>query len=228
MKFKKDPLLTAAVIKHSIGHVEDPRAQGVIAAIERGVKLHDSLHKLRTAENPNQTKEALALSYKRAHAKATLEINQAAAQHVETLTDWRKMVIRRAETEAGFHSPLAEAHAAEIRATLRSMTQEDRDAAVTEAAKRGDTAVIQAIRKSPSPVLTGPVTGQLAALTDSMMKQADPELEPTLQIIDTALGQLSSFHKRFTRSVDEMRLHHSEEAAETQEREYNAAMEAIG
>lgn len=225
---KKDPMLTATIIKNSIGHVPDSRAKGVVAAIERGVALHSALHTLRTTDDPNTSKESLALQYKRKADKVRDEFNGHAATQTETLVNWRQEVTRRAEAAAGFHKPLAEAHAAEIRAAIRNMPQADRDAALVEAAKRGDTNVIQAVRNSPSPILTGPVTGQLDALVDSMMKQADPNYEHDLEVIDTGLNQLNSFHKRFSKAVEEMRMPAAEARGEQQEQIVGAAKSVIG
>jgi len=198
-----------------------------VTAIDELNRLRDALEVLHSTPSPNLTKEGRALRYKQQFDKAAAAAERAAMAATEALNDHEAALIRDAEIRAGLHKHVPEATQQEIRAALRSMSQEDRDRAVREAAQRGDANVIQAVRNAPSPLLTGAITAPMESLVGLLIQKTAPELGQQRQDVEVAYMHLQGATGAFGKEANAMRDPQLESAAGAQEAATKAADAAI-
>lgn len=198
-----------------------------VTAIDELNRLRDALEVLHSTPSPNMTKEGRALRYKQQFDKAAAAAERAAMAATEALNDHEAALIRDAEIRAGLHKHVDAATAAEIRSALRSMSQEDRDRAVREAALAGDSTIIQAIRGAPSALLIGAITVPMESLVEQLIQKTAPELGQQRQDIGEAFMYLSGAAGAFGKEANGMRDPQLESAAGAQEAATKAADAAI-
>lgn len=165
----------------------------------------DALVGLYSNPSPDRTVESHALKYKDAHQKARDRMLKRVEDALLDLDAVRQSRRREAEIKAGLHSPVSDTVAAEIRATLRQMTPDDRNRAIREAALSGDAAVVNAVRSAPTSMLTGGHTVPLDEIVEQMVLQADPELQQVNDDVDMASSLLAGGMKQFNKLTAEIR-----------------------
>lgn len=221
-------LLSSAVIRKSLDHRKNDGAFArAFLAIDRMGQLHDALEALHSTPDPNMTKAARALKYRGQYEAAMSASRAAAMAAVDGLSELEAQLVRAAEERAGLHAHVPESAQQEIRAALRSLTMEERNAVIRQAAQTGDANIIKAVRDAASPLLVGPYTVPLAEMIQVMVEKASPELAQARQDIEAAVSFVTGATGAFTKAAAEMRDPAMEAEAERQAAVAKAAEAAL-
>ena len=210
-------LSTAAKLRKNLeGHRLAGKLEPVAGAIDQ---LRDSFEALSTLKNnpsPDFTKSAWAARFA-LHRNRAIEASRRTTERLAGELDSLERELRTtAERNAGLHAPLDPAAAAEIRAALRAMSQEQRDAAITKAAQNRDVAVLRAVREAPSALLVGDLNAPVDALIEQLIHEANPGLEHDLAAIEDATTRLSMAVDGFLSETQKLRDVSAEEQAAAQ------------
>jgi hypothetical protein len=194
-------MLSSSIARKQLDHLGDwPKA--LFATIDQISDIFDGLVAVRETVNPSETEEARAVKYRDAHQRATARVDQLLQDAVGRLVDRERKLqadaLARAELNRA--SPLA----AEIRATLRGMSQADRDRAVTDAVASGNADVILAIQSIPE-MLRGPLSVPVETTTRLFLEQTSPTLTADLADVSAALETLNLAAGAWRRAAEEMR-----------------------
>lgn len=226
MKAMKPALLSSSNVRRLM---QEGKREGSYAfirtaqAVDELSRLHDALDSLHRTPNPSLTKEARAMKYRAQFTRAMEAGKASALAAVDALNAREAEIKKQAEVRAGLHSHIDAATLAEVRNALRQLPQAERDAAIRDAAQRGDAAVIQAVRNAPSALLTGHVGVPMESLLEMLVTRAAPDLIDELGDISTAFDLLNGATGAFAREAEARRDPHLEALADDQEARTRAA-----
>jgi hypothetical protein len=105
--------------------------------------FYDALQKVNAAVNPHETPEARAMRYEDQFNKTMKRAREVAVEAGETLHSLEQAIKAQALGQSGLNAPPASG--AEIRASLRGMTQAKRDQAIHDAFDRNDRELLASI-----------------------------------------------------------------------------------
>lgn len=226
-----NPNLSAAQLRKSLeNHRLQQKLEPIATFIDSMATSYKSLAELSANPSPELTKQGWALKFAKHRATALESAKRAAVKHAEVLHDLEKQLRSEAEIKAGLHSPLGASEAAELRMALRQMRQEERDAAIVDAAERGDVALLRAVRESPSRVLVGHVNAPLDEMVAAIIHRANPDLQSDLDALNEARTRLELGCEAFVSGTHKMRdIAAEDEAAQQAEavRKAEAALAAV-
>lgn len=200
---------------------------GVMNAVDTMSGLYDGLTKLHATPDPNLTREARALKYKRRFEQASEAVRKKATSAAEQLDILERRIKSDAEVKAGLHSPQTEAAAQEIRSVLRSLDQKARDKMLRDAALSGDVAILQAVRNATTPALYGGTTEPVESLIDMHLQKVAPELAEQRAALDAATHALNLAVDSYMSTTNELRDPMGEHIAEKQEADTRSAEEQL-
>lgn len=208
----RHPSLSSAAAREALDHVSNPVYDGLFNTIDNLASLYDGLEAVRHNADPTQTAEANAIAYKRKYDGVKEQAQKLIDNRVAAIVAHEAKVVADANAKAGLDKRPPQADA--VWATLRGMTQKDRDAAVLDAINRGDRVVIGAIVHSLSPLLTGTFTVPIETTVEHFLSMHAPELAEERENIETALNFLSNAAGAFKQTTEKMRDLAAEERAE--------------
>lgn len=215
--------LSQRFAERTLGPTDAGEINRVIRLVGKLEKLHDSLQTLRHTPDPQKTREANALEYRRHFDRAQSIAKRETVEAAEALAEMRARVRRDAEVQAGLHKPFDRTELAEIRATLRGMSDKERDKVLKDAALAGDAAIIRAVRDAPSEILTGRIGVPIDALETHFVESQVPELPDQMASIDRADTHLEGAADAFVKTTSGWREQHLEQQAEKQADQVSAA-----
>jgi hypothetical protein len=210
ISFSSTPLRKA--LEHRNGQGQFVRA---FTALDEIGKLYDSIDTLHKTPDPSLTKEGRAIRYKTHTEKAREKASRLANSTIEDLIELESSAIREAEEKAGLHRTLSDSEAREIREAIRALPPAERDTAIRDAAMNGDSAIIQAVRLSPTPLLVGGAAVPETLIT-AMIENANPELAQLREEIVTALDAVGYACQVLAEEINVRRDPILEERAEQQ------------
>lgn len=152
--------------------------------------VFDGVDTLYKNPDPTLTREGWAMAYTKRASQSLEGVREQAISAAERLSEVEAEAIVEAERKAGLHETLPHAEASEIRAALLRLSPQERDKAIRDAARRGDAAIILAVKSAKSPVLVGGATIPEEILW-AVVEDASPglrELRAEVKALTQALG----------------------------------------
>lgn len=222
----RSALLSSQTTRNNLHPGKDsiPAIARALAAIDQIGGLYDGLRKVHETENPNETPTARAMRFetqlKAADAKARKITEEAGAM----LDSFAQSLKVRALEEAGLASqPLS---GPEIRASLRGMTQAERDKAIAEAFDRGDVEVLSSIY-GQNRLLWGGTSKPLERQFALYIDKAAPEVRAESEALDKAYEGISLAVDSFVAAGEKWRDPLTAAKGFAQEKEYAQAEAAL-
>ena len=195
----RSPLLSSKAVRKLLEHRNNHEFRRAFSFLDESGKRFDALVTIHQNPDPRVSPERNAFLFRTSLDQSQKLVKRQAQDVMVALRDLEKRVIDESWSAAGLREPIPEAHLQEIRASLRGMTQKQRDAAVAAAAERGDAATMQAVLNAPSEVTHGQLTISAESLARRMAEQINPDLPQLLDDINTAFdrveGAAVSFHR---------------------------------
>lgn len=232
MTRNKPAALSSRAARASLSHVDHVAAIWVSRSIDDLSSLYDGLAAVRAAQNPLHTAEKRALDYKAKFDAAQKRSKEILDRAMSYIADFQLDAENAAREKAGLNRTVP--YAAEIRAALRSMTQEDRDKAMSDSLAAGDTEPLLACM-SASPILTGRFTTPMEVHLKLLLDTAAPEYVQAQEDLETMANHLSVAAGGFRVGTETMRDLNAEERGEQgeqlaaeAERKLAAAMAGTG
>lgn len=203
-------LLSSKIARGNLRQPPTEHVAGALAVLDRLSGIWDALEAVRSTRDPTLTTEAAALRYREAFERATTQANREVRAAAERLTEHRAQLHRDARGRAGLLAQYPGQE--ELRAVLRGMSVEDRDAAIMHAADTGDAVVMAAIQAHE--LLVGATTIPIRTITDTYVAARAPDIVAQMSEADTALEHLEMAWSSFARSAEDMRDLRAEERGE--------------
>lgn len=228
----RHPALSSRAARHNLSHVAHPAALWIARSIDELAGLYDGLAAVRAAQNPMHTAEARAKDYKQRFEAAQKRAEEVLRRGIEQMASFQADAEDAAREKAGLNRTVP--NAAEIRSALRSMTQEDRDKAMSDSLAAGDTEPLLACMAA-NPILTGRFTTPMEVHLKLLMETAAPELVQARADLEAMGNHLSVAAGAFRKGTEAMRDLNAEERGEQgeqlaaeAERKLAAAMAGTG
>lgn len=221
----RPPSISSAPIRNRLSYGSDPALARAVNAIDMVSDIYDGLIAVRENQSPMNTREANAVAFRakcdKVKESALRALNSAREEAVGRMVD----LSMDADRAAGI---LKEPHnAAEIRAALRSMTQKDRDAAILDAMKDGDSALVAATLHATSPI----TVGHVGLPRDTMMEQYRgrfmPDYAERMEALGDALTSINLAAEGFTTGANRLRDTFGENSASEGERAARSASQRL-
>lgn len=222
----KSPLLSSNTTRNNLGQGKAQVAEisKTLAAIDRVGALYDALRDAQVAVNPQETPEARAMRYENQYNKSVAKARDIATEAGAQLDALAKTIDGQALFQAGLTSPPASAQ--EIRASLRSMSQADRDKAIADAFQRGDAEVLASIY-GQNRVTWGGSSKPLDQQFKLYIDKAAPDAISNRQAVDKAFEGLTLAVDTFMKSADGWRDPLNAAKGFKQQEEYDKADAAL-
>lgn len=222
----RSALLNSAVTLNNLmpGQASKPEIARALAAIDRMGNLYDSLKAAQSTVSPHETPEARAMRYERQFKSAVSKAREVALEAAGGLDVLSQVIEAAALGQAGLgESP---ASGAEIRASLRGMSQDDRDKAIADAFKRGDTEVLASIY-GQNRVTWGGTSKPLDQQFQHFIQKAAPEAQAGREAVSKALEGLELATETFVTSAEAWREPEAAARGYQQLEEYDLAEQAL-
>lgn len=197
------PTLSSAAARSQFEERREPVFLGAINTVDQLAALYEGLQAVRESQSPLETREANALAYRQRYDAAVARAENLVRAPVERCVDFEASSKAAAMKAAGIAADPPRAD--EIRTALRSMSQADRDRAVTQAMDRGDAAVIAAIIHAPSPIVVGEFSIPLETMTAHFLDKANPHLAKDAEDFETAVETVKMAWDGFQRGARSLR-----------------------
>ncbi|MER9478105.1 hypothetical protein NKI74_01575 [Mesorhizobium sp. M0494] len=220
----RPPLLNPDIARGNVTNPDMPELVGVFSALSSLSNLWDGLDATRSVVDPLVTREAAALRYKENFLKATTLATAAVRASASKIMEARDRLRHEAKGKAGLLADYG--NSKELRDVLRSMKQEDRDAAITAALSRGDHAVIAALQAHE--LLVGPTSRPLKSIINQFVAERAPEEMAKIEDLDTVEEHLTFAYQQFGKSIQDMRDLQAERDGETGNRAAKDAEAKLG
>jgi hypothetical protein len=206
----RPPLLSSKIARNNLlpaglqgdGAVIPLEVASTLSTIDRLASIWDGLDAVRTTADPTATKEANALSYKRAYEQATATATATVRTTADALLTARNKARHDAYGKSGLLADYG--NKAALQSVLRSMKQSQRDAAISHAIETADHEVMAAIHNAHS-LLIGETTLPLATLVAMHVERKAPEEAARVATIDKAIEHLDLAYGQFAHSAEKMR-----------------------
>lgn len=201
----RSPLMSKTFARNAIGHRTESQFTRVLSLIEDANTTLSGLELLHSTANPDLTKTARALQYKKRYDQTTERIKREATTIYGELADFRDKRIYAAEVKAGLHNDYSQADLQEIRAAMKGMSDQVRNKFVADAAQNGDAIVLQAVRTAPHSVVIGSISTPVDELIKILLDKHDPELAQTLEDVEIASQSVENVATGFLKSAGALR-----------------------
>ncbi|MFN3473839.1 MAG: hypothetical protein ACK4ZW_07315 [Blastomonas sp.] len=201
-----------------------PEISHALGGIDRIGSLYDAIRKVHEASNPHETPEARAMRYEKQYLSVVAETKKIAYEAAGKLDGFAESIRARALHEAGLTSqPLT---GPEIRASLRAMSQADRDKAIHEAFESGDNEVLSSIYNH-NRVTWGGTSKPLDVHFNLYIDKAAPDSVSDREALDKATEGLDLAVGAFLDSAKKWRDPLTASKGFAQEKQYEQAEAAL-
>jgi hypothetical protein len=200
----KSALLNSRTARTVLGDVISAQSDvaHALGVIDRLGSLYDALALARDAKSPEETAEARAIRYEKQFKAAYARARDLASEAATRLDAYADLATATALHKAGLDAEPS--HAAEIRAALRAMPPEAREAAVSEAFARGDAEILASIR-GKNKVLWGGVDAPLDQMFDLHLNKVDPDRANRIAAANEATQALTLAADAFVSAAEKWR-----------------------
>ena len=222
----RSPLLSSKIARDGIlgTGLNVPEVNQSLDAIDGLGALYDALNAAQKTINPNETTEARSLRYEQQYLKSVTKARDVTFSAIERLDNFAASLKARAIQEAGLgEEPRS---APEIRSALRSMSEKEREKAITKAFRENDTEVLASIYRA-SHVTWGGVKEPVAEMFEQFIDSMTPELVQQRQAVSQVAQGLELAAETFIKSANKWRDPLAAERGERQLAEYNQAEAAL-
>lgn len=173
------------------------------------------------------SREAQAREYGRSYKKAMDKAREAYLSAKDNLNSLQANWEIEAEKKAGLHEHVPFEDQREIRAALRSMSDKERDKAISEAAQRGEMHVLQSVR-GITPIVTGAVNQRHVNMAVAeAVKAANPHIVGDMEDLDFMRNCVDFAYESFTKAARKMRDPDAEAKGEAQAKATDNALAVI-
>ena len=198
-------LLSSKAIRDQLSHRAEAEFHGAATVIDDMRAKFEALRVLHATPDPAMTKEARALRYAKQLELARKHVLKAATNAVNHLSELEDKLRAAAISKAGLDKRLPPHEESEVRAALRGMTDKERTKAIVDAAQRGNSLLLNAVRYAPDVVTIGKHTAPVGELFELVLNNAAPDLKSSLADIEAAVNHVTLAAGAFGKHTEELR-----------------------
>ncbi|MEE4537560.1 MAG: hypothetical protein V2J51_03590 [Erythrobacter sp.] len=199
----RSPLLSSKLARENLGKKADVyEINRALNAIDNIGQLYDALSAAQKSVDPLETPQARAMRYETQYLKATAKGEEVLLGAMESLNNLAATIKQQALFQAGLTDPPASAQ--EIRASLRSMSQADRDKAIADAFESNDREVLASIYGN-NRVTWGGTTNALDSQFEAYVERNSPDARANREAVSKAAEATNLAFDTFAKSANDWR-----------------------